>query len=103
MLQKLRDKWNGLPHQMQAAIVAFLVAAGASLVHAAEDAGLKGCSTWGCVGKTLALVFSPHMVFTAVFAGAAALKVFYTLPNGTAKLIEQAQAAQPTNPGQPQK
>ena len=85
MIQRLKALWASLPHQLQAALLTFGAASGATLIHATEDAGVTRCSTWGCVGTVLKLALSPHMIFTAVFAGAAALKLFYMLPNGSGK------------------
>jgi len=84
MIHKLKAFWASLPHQKQALVVTFASAAGLSLAHAFEDAGGIACLTWGCFGHILALVFSPHMLLTAILAGAGALKVFYMLPNRAA-------------------
>lgn len=80
-MNKIKAFWNSLPHQVQAGVVAFATATGATLIHAFEDAGLTSCSSWSCFGHALKTVFSPHMVLTALFAGAAALKVFYMIPS----------------------
>jgi len=78
--QKALDMWHSLPHQAQAGIVIFVSAAGAVLIHAVDDAGIRNCANWGCVWNILKDAASPHMISTAVFAGAAALRLFYMRP-----------------------
>jgi hypothetical protein len=76
-----KAKWASLPHQVQAAIVTFATVAGATLVHAFDDAGGRSCATWSCLWGVVKIATSPHMISTAVFAGAAALKLFYMTPS----------------------
>lgn len=73
--------WSNLKHQYQAGIVIFLAAFGAPVLQTAEDSGMTKCPTWGCVWGDFHTLFAPHIVFTALVAGVAAWRLFYTVPN----------------------
>lgn len=83
-MNKLKALWARLPHPVQAGIVTFIGAAGATITHAIEEGRVP--NTWADW---------KHLVGTAVVAGLIALKAFYMLPsNGTAQLVQAAKAQQ---------
>jgi hypothetical protein len=79
MFQKLRNYWNSLPHQVQAIILLFATVAGTTLGKELQELLLDNeAFTW------LSL---RHDIVVAVIAGFAAVRMFYMLPNGTAKQL----------------
>lgn len=84
MKQKLLAFWYSLPHQLQAAIVTFVTAAGVTVTHAIADGTVP--SSWADV---------KHLAGTGIVAGVAALRLFYMLPNGTGKAAAQNSAPPP--------
>jgi hypothetical protein len=82
----LTNFWAGLPHPVQAIILAFITAAGTTLGKELQEL-LSGneAFTW------LAL---KHDIALAAFAGLAAVRTFYMLPNGAGKRLLAAQQAQ---------
>ena len=77
MLQKIRNYWNSLPHQVQAIILLFATAAGTTLGKELQELFLGNeAFTW------LSL---RHDIAVAVIAGFAAVRMFYMFPNRSAK------------------
>jgi hypothetical protein len=94
LIAKLKAVWASLPHQVQAGVTVFASMALTTLAKEFEQL-LSGNAafTW------LAL---RHDIAVAVMAGIVALKAFYLLPNGTAKIVADAQLAQASLPSQKQ-
>lgn len=70
MIQKAKALWAGLPHQVQALLVAFATGFAAAAAHAYEDAGFH--MSWGEVH---------HLLPTFIAAGVAAARILYMVPN----------------------
>jgi hypothetical protein len=91
LIATLKQFWASLPHLVQAGIILFVTSAGTTLGQELKALWLGNeAFTW------LAL---QHDIGLAVFAGFAAVRTFYMLPNGSGKrLLAQAQAQNGTNP-----
>ena len=91
MISKLKVFWASLPHQVQAGVAVFGSMALTTLAKEVEQL-LSGndAFTW------LAL---RHDIAVAVMAGVVALRAFYMLPNGTAKIVGDAQLQQQQGSG----
>lgn len=85
MIQKLKLFWGSLPHQTQAVIVAFSSGFVAAAAHAYEDAGFH--MSWGELH---------HLAPTFLFAGVAAARALYMLPNRGNGAVP---AVRPPDPG----
>jgi len=68
-MNKLRNLWCALPHQVQALLIAFGTAAGTTLVHAISE------------GDCFATACLKHYIATAISAGLIAARAFYMLPS----------------------
>ena len=83
LISFFRNLWVSLPHGVQAGVVLFVSAAGASLGKILTDPA-SACWTWVCIKQ---------YVGVAIGAGVVAVRAFYMLPNGTAqKLAEKTEA-----------
>jgi hypothetical protein len=84
VISLVRNLWASLPHGVQAGVVLFVSAAGASLGKILTDPA-SACWTWVCIKQ---------YVGVAIGAGAVAVRAFYMLPNGTAQKIADKTEAQ---------
>ena len=79
LIAAIKRFWSSLPHPAQALILLFVTTAGTTLGKELQELFLGNeAFTWSVL---------KHDLVVAVFAGAAVVRAFYMLPNGTPKQL----------------
>lgn len=93
LIAAIKRFWSSLPHQAQALILLFATAAGTTLGKELQELWLGNeAFTW--------LMFK-HDIVVAVFAGIAAVRIFYMMPNQSAKQLQTVANSQAPTPQPP--